>query len=159
MSHTLRMRFVMMGAVLALLTACGGADTSATTSTPPTTTTTATDEDAGNTGSVEPPPTAPNVDLAALPEWFVDEDAAPDDLIEVIGSELNAGYVGSMAVEWPTGGLGCSDGGYDLQAVTPGFVIFYEGIDGLIRVHASESGNWKECDLGRPLEGVPTVTS
>ncbi len=158
MSHTVRMRFVMIGAVLALLTACGGADTSATTSTPPTTTTTI-DEDAGSTGSVEPPPTAPNVDLGTLPEWFVDEDAAPDDLIEVIGSELNAGYIGSMAVEWPTGGLGCSDGGYDLQVITPGFVIFYEGADGLIRVHASESGNWKECDLGRPLQGVPTVTS
>lgn len=135
------------------LAACGAAEESDTTT---TSTTTPAEE---TTTTMEPPPRAPNVDLGALPDWFQDEDAAPEELIEVIGDELDADYVGSMAVDWRTAGIGCSDGGAELQVITPGYVIFYEDPDGLVRVHTAENGRWKVCDLARPFDGIPTVTS
>lgn len=148
-------------AVLALtVSACAAGSSGETSTTAPTATTATTTPLAEETTStVKPPPKAPNIDLTAIPDWFQDEDAAPDTLVAAIAERLNATYVGSMAIEWPTGGLGCGGGGAELQVITPGYVIFYQDTDTLIRVHTAESGNWKECPLGRPLEGVPTLTS
>ena len=152
----MNMRLLAITGLIALaITACGDAGTTETTE-PDTTTTT---EDAETTSTLEPPPRAPEVDLSEPPDWFQKEDVAPEGLVAVIGEELDAEYLGSMAVQWPTGGLGCGSGENELQVVTPGFVIFYEDSGRLVRVHASETGQWKECDLGRPLEGTPVLTS
>lgn len=145
----------MTGLLALAITACGDGGTTETTESDTTVST----ADAVTTSTVEPPPRAPDIDLSQLPDWFQDEDVAPESLVAVIGDELEAEYVGSMAVQWPTGGLGCGSGGNELQVVTPGFVIFYEANESLIRVHASETGQWKECDLGWPLEGTPVLTS
>jgi hypothetical protein len=152
----MNMRLLAITGFIALaVTACGDGGTTESTESDTTTTT-----ERGETSStVEAPPRAPDIDLSELPDWFQNEDAAPESLAAVIGDELDAEYVGSMAVQWPTGGLGCGSGGNELQVVTPGFVIFYENSESLVRVHASETGQWKECDLGRPLEGTPVLTS
>lgn len=141
-------RTASIGAVTLVVAACAGSGAETTTTSTLATLTT-----------LAPPPSPPQVDLTALPDWFVDEDAAPADLVSAIGEELGADYMGSMAVEWPTGGLGCSTGGNDLQVITPGYVIFYRVDEDLVRIHASESGNWKPCELSRPLEGIPVLTS
>ena len=153
------MRMMAISSLLVLAAvACGEGDaTDATLSDPISTTST---ELSGETSTtVEPPPQAPDVDLSEVPDWFQNEDAAPESLILVIGEELDAKYVGSMAVQWPTGGLGCGSGGNELQVVTPGHVIFFDSGDRLIRVHTSDTGLWKECELGRPLDGTPVLTS
>lgn len=140
-------------AICLVVSACsqsesGATDPGATTSEPERTTTTVTH-----------PPKAPDIDLTAIPDWFENTEAAPQSLVAVISEELGAEYVGSMAVTWPTAGLGCSDGGYELQVLTPGFLIFFEDDDGLRRVHTADSGRWVECDFGRALEGLPTLNS
>ncbi|HEY5890655.1 MAG TPA: hypothetical protein VIW94_08140 [Acidimicrobiia bacterium] len=108
---------------------------------------------------MRPPPKAPNVDLTAMPDWFQNGDTAPDGLVEAIAGELGATYAGSMSVDWPTGGLGCGTGGAELQVITPGYVIFYQGDDSLIRVHAGENGRWLVCGVGEPLRGTPVLNS
>lgn len=154
----MNMRILAISSLLVLaLVACGEGDSTETTPSDANSTTT---ENSGETSTtVKPPPRAPDIDLAGIPEWFQNEDAAPEDLVAVIAEELEAEYVGSMAVQWPTGGLGCGSGENELQVVTPGFVIFYDTGGSPIRVHASESGQWKECDLGRPLDGTPVLNS
>jgi hypothetical protein len=152
----MNMRFLAITGLIALaITACGDGETTETTASEATTTT----ESGETTSTVEPPPRAPDTDLSEIPDWFQNEDAAPESLVAVIGDELDAEYVGSMAVQWPTAGLGCGSGGNELQVVTPGFVIFYDNEGTLLRVHASETGQWKECELGRPLDGTPVLTS
>ena len=140
-------RTLWITAVCLLLSACsqgesGATDPGATTTDPQRTTTTVTH-----------PPKAPNIDLGAIPDWFENTEAAPLSLIAVIGEELGAEYVGSMAVTWPTGGLGCGSGGYELQVLTPGYLIFFQDDSGPRRVHTSDTGRWVECELGRALEG------
>lgn len=109
---------------------------------------------------MEPPPRAPSANLSELPEWFQNEDAAPAALVAVIADDLGAEYLGSMAMIWPNGGIGCSSGGIELQVVTPGHVIFFqEGAGSLIRVHSADTGRWVECDLARELEGIPVLNS
>lgn len=151
------MRSIAISGLLVLaLAACGEGDATETTQSNTTTTT----EQTGETSTtVETPPRAPDIDLAEFPDWFQNEDAAPESLVMVIGAELDADYVGSMAVLWPTGGLGCGSGENELQVVTPGHVIFFDSGDRLIRVHSSDTGLWKECELGRPLDGTPVLTS
>lgn len=155
----MNMRILAISSLLVLaLVACGQGDTTETTQSDATSTTTT--EPGGETSTtVKPPPRAPDIDLAGVPDWFQDEDAAPESLVAVIGEELDADYVGSMAVQWPTGGLGCGSGQNELQVITPGFVILYDTGESLTRVHASETGQWKECDLGRPLDGTPVLNS
>jgi hypothetical protein len=156
MRQTMDMRlFAIAGLIALAIAACGDGETTETTESDATPTSEAGD----TTSTLEPPPRAPDIDLSAFPDWFQNEDAAPESLVAVIGDELDAEYVGSMAVQWPTGGLGCGSGGNELQVVTPGFVIFYDSDGSLRRVHASETGQWKECELGRPLEGTPVLTS
>lgn len=152
------MRLLAISTLLVLaVVACGEGDATDLTQIDATSSTV---EQSGETSTtMESPPRAPDLDLGALPDWFQNEDAAPESLIEVIGDELDAEYLGSMAVQWPTGALGCSSGGNELQVITPGHVIFFDSGDALIRVHSSESGLWKECPLGRPLEGTPVLTS
>lgn len=153
------MRILAISSLLVLaVVACGEGDATETTQ-PDATSTTSTEPSAETSTTVNPPPRAPDLDLAGIPDWFQNEDAAPDSLVRVIGEELGAEYVGSMAVQWPTGGLGCGSGGNELQVVTPGHVIFFDSGDRLIRVHSSDSGLWKECELGRPLDGTPVLTS
>jgi hypothetical protein len=94
-----------------------------------------------------------------LPEWFQNEDAAPENLVDVIGTELDADYIGSMAVDWNSGGIGCSSGGDDLQVITPGYVIFFEKGGDLLRIHTAENGRWLECDFARALDGLPVLSS
>ena len=108
---------------------------------------------------MKPPIKAPEIDLTAVPDWFQDEDAAPAGLVDVIATELDGIYAGSMRVNWPTGGLGCQTSGAELQVITPGYVILYEGPDSLIRVHAGENGRWIVCGLGEPLRGTPVLNS
>lgn len=152
------MRLLAISGLLVLaIVACGEGD--ATDTTPPDAATTTTEQSGETSTTVEPPPRAPDIDLSEFPVWFQNEDAAPASLVAVIGDELDAEYVGSMAVQWPTGGLGCGSGGNELQVVTPGHVIFFDGGDRLIRVHSSDTGLWKECELGRPLDGTPVLTS
>jgi hypothetical protein len=145
------------GLIVLAVVACGEGDTTDMTQSDATSTTTGQSEETSTT--VEPPPRAPDIDLSEFPDWFQNEDAAPESLVQVIGDELNAEYVGSMAVQWPTGGLGCGSGEYELQVVTPGHVIFFDSGDRLIRVHSSDTGLWKECELGLPLDGTPVLTS
>lgn len=153
------MRILAISSLLVLaIVACGEGDATETTQAGDTSTTT-TEPDGETSTTVKPPPRAPDIDLSAFPGWFQNEDAAPESLVRVIGDEVEAEYVGSMAVQWPTGGLGCSSGGNELQVVTPGYVIFFDSGDRLVRVHSSDTGLWKECDLGRPLEGTPVLTS
>lgn len=153
------MRILAISGLLVLaVVACGEGDATETTQSDAISTTTTIPGGETST-TVKPPPRAPDIDLTDLPDWFQDEDAAPESLVAVIGEELDAEYVGSMAVQWPTSGLGCGSGENELQVVTPGYVIFYDTGDGLARVHASETGQWKECDLGRPLDGTPVLTS
>lgn len=134
---------------LVVLTSCS-ADTVGTSTTGPE----------GATTAVEPPPRAPSVNLNEIPEWFQNEDAAPAALVDVIAGDLGAEYVGSMAMIWPNGGIGCSSGGNELQVVTSGYVIFFEKADGSpIRVHSADTGRWVECDLWRELEGIPVLNS
>ncbi|MGF1616342.1 MAG: hypothetical protein ACFCU2_00835 [Acidimicrobiia bacterium] len=153
------LRLLAISSLCALaLVACGEGDATETTQSDAISTTT-TELSGEPSTSVEPPPRAPDIDLNEFPEWFQVEDAAPASLVQVIGDELGADYIGSMAVQWPTGGLGCGSGGNELQVITPGHVIFFDSGDGLIRVHSSDSGLWKECDLGRPLDGTPVLTS
>ena len=155
------MRFLAIVGLIALaVVACGDGDGDGTGTTQSDSIATTTTEPGGETStSVEPPPRAPDIDLSEIPEWFQNEDAAPESLVTVIGAELDAEYLGSMPVQWPTGGLGCGSGGNELQVVTPGYVIFFDSGDRLVRVHTSETGLWKECDLGRPLDGNPVLTS
>ncbi|CAN5874971.1 hypothetical protein BH23ACT4_BH23ACT4_08060 [soil metagenome] len=155
----MNMRFLAISALLALaLASCGDGDTTESTNSDNISTTT--NESSGETSTtVQPPPRAPDIDLSEFPDWFQNEDAASEGLVQVIGDELNAEYVGSMAVQWPTGGLGCGSGGNELQVVTPGHVIFFDAGDRLVRVHSSDTGLWKECELGRPLDGTPVLTS
>ena len=153
------MRILAISGLLVLaIVACGEGDNTETTLSDATSTTT-TEPNAETSTTVKPPPRPPDIDLTGIPDWFQNEDAAPEGLVAVIGEELDAEYVGSMAVLWPTGGLGCGSGETELQVVTPGFVIFYETGESLVRVHASETGQWKECDLGLPLDGTPVLTS
>lgn len=153
------MRTLAISTLLVLaIVACGEGDRTETTQSDATSTTT-TEAGGEMSTTVKPPPRAPDINLTGFPEWFQDEDAAPENLAAVIAENLDAEYVGSMAVHWPTGGLGCGSGENELQVVTPGFVIFYDTGESLIRVHASESGQWKECDLGRPLDGTPVFNS
>jgi hypothetical protein len=154
----MNMRLLAISGLLVLaVVACGEGDATDTTQAGATSTTA---EQSGDTNTtMEPPPRAPDLDLSALPDWFQNEDAAPESLIQVIGAELEAEYLGSMAVQWPTGALGCGSGGNELQVITPGHVIFFDSGDALIRVHSSETGLWKECPLGRPLDGTPVLTS
>lgn len=153
------MRFLTISSLLVLMVvACGEGDSTETTRSDATSTTT-TGQGGETSTTMEPPARAPDIDLSEVPDWFQDEDAAPESLVQIIVDELQAKYVGSMAVQWPTGGLGCGSGGNELQVVTPGYVIFFDSGDTLIRVHTSESGLWKECDLGRPLDGTPVLTS
>jgi len=152
----MNMRLLAIAGMIALaIAACGDGETTETTESDTTTTT----EHGETTSTVELPPRPPDVDLSQLPDWFQNEDTAPESLVAVISDELDAEYVGSMSVQWPTGGLGCSSGENELQVVTPGFVIFYENTEGFLRIHASETGQWKECELGRPLDGTPVLTS
>lgn len=154
----MNMRIAATGFLALVMVACGAGDPTETTQDDSTTTTTVSDDESTST-AMEPPPRAPDFDLSGFPDWFQNEDAAPESLVSVIGEELDAEYVGSMAVQWPTGGLGCGSGGNELQVITPGFVIFFEAGDNLIRVHTSETGLWKQCELGRPLDGTPVLTS
>jgi hypothetical protein len=157
MSQTLNMRMVVVaGMIASLIAACGDGGATETTESDASTTTAETGD---STATMEPPPSGPDIDLSELPDWFENEDAAPEALVMVISAELDAEYVGSMAVQWPTGGLGCGSGENELQVVTPGYVIFFARGGSLIRVHSSENGQWKECELGRPLEGTPVLTS
>ncbi|MEX0795202.1 MAG: hypothetical protein WEB67_13215 [Acidimicrobiia bacterium] len=155
----MRMRLMAISSLLMLaIVACGEGDATDTTQSNAISTTTT--EQSGETSTtMEPPPRAPDIDLSEFPDWFQNEDAAPESLVRVIGDELDAEYVGSMAVQWPTGGLGCGSGENELQVVTPGYVIFFDAGDRLIRVHSSDTGLWKECELGRPLDGTPVLTS
>ncbi len=155
----MNMRFLAISGLLALvLVACGGGD--ATERPQPDAISTPTTDPGGETSTtVKPPPRAPDIDLSGFPEWFQNEDAAPESLVRVIGEGLDAEYVGSMAVQWPTGGLGCGSGGNELQVVTPGYVIFFDSGDRLVRVHSADSGLWKECELGHPFNGTPVLTS
>ncbi len=142
-----------------LIAACGSGSAAETTTAPEATSSTTLASSNESTTTLAGPPPAPSTDLGGLPDWFQNEDAAPTGLINVISEELGAAYVGSMPVEWPTGALGCESGGSDLQVVTPGYVLFFQSEDSLHRVHAAENGRWIECDLARPLEGTPVLTS
>lgn len=155
----MNMRMMAISSLLVLAAvACGEGNATDTTQSDAISTTTT--EQSGETSTtVEPPPRAPDIDLSEIPDWFQNEDAAPQGVVLAIGEELDAEYVGSMAVQWPTGGLGCGSGGNELQVVTPGHVIFFDSGDRLIRVHTSDAGLWKECGLGRPLDGTPILTS
>ncbi len=143
------MRFVRFGILALVLVGCGAAadgdDTTPSTQNPPTT----------NAGSV---PERVKPVNAQPPNWFSNEDAAPKELIAAIATEIDAQYLGSMQVDWNNSGIGCTDG-TTLQVITPGYLILFEHPDGLIRVHTDMRANWKVCDLARPLEGIPTVTS
>jgi hypothetical protein len=150
-------RSILIGAVALLFVACSNASNSDATST--TADNSATSTEPGDSTTVKPPPKAPNIDLSAPPEWFQNEDAAPSGLVETIATELGASYTGSMAVNWSTNGLGCGSGGTELQVITPGYVIYYEGVGGPIRVHAAENGRWLECGLEQPLRGTPVLNS
>ena len=46
--------------------------------------------------------------VGEMPDWFRDDDAAPSDLVDVIAKVLDAGYLGSMTVDWNNSGLGLS---------------------------------------------------
>jgi hypothetical protein len=98
--------------------------------------------------------------LAQIPDWFIDEDAAPAGLIAAVTAKLGAGYIGSMQIDWNDSGLGCA--GPDqmtLQVITPGYVIFLDRDGSLLRVDASSTGNWVECDPLRALDGTSLAQS
>jgi len=138
--------------VMLVVAACSGP-------TAPASSTTTTANKTETTTTVTHPPKAPDIDLGGIPDWFENTEAAPLSLVAIIGEELGAEYVGSMAVTWPTGGLGCGSDGYELQVLTPGYLIFFQDDSGPRRVHTSDTGRWVECELGQALEGVPTLNS
>lgn len=141
------------------IAACGNpaADDATTTSSQTDSTIPVTTEQVTTTTTRQPPKPVDG-EVGSIPDWFQNEDAAPVELIEVITVDLDADYLGSMQIDWNNSGLGCTDG-VTLTVITPGYVIFFEDADGLIRVHAGENGRWLVCDLARPLEGIPVVTS
>ena len=142
----MRFRTVAATALIIALAACSAGDSAVTSS-------------GGATTTTQPGSTTTQSTGTELPEWFQNENAAPQSLVDVIGTELDADYVGSMAVDWNSGAIGCSSGGDDLQVITPGYVIFFEEGGKLLRIHAAENGRWLECDFARALDGLPVLTS